>query len=88
MSAVRRLGCRPSPPTRTRTAVVRATEAERLAVVLNFGDEPATVALDGRVVSTDLLSGEDVATADPRERESGDESSTVRVEDAVVCRFD
>ena len=56
--------------------------------MLNFGDEPATVALDGRVVPTDLLSGEDVATADPRDRESGDESSTVRVEDAVVCRFD
>jgi len=69
------------------TAHIRATEADRPAVVLDFGDEPATVALDERVVPTDPLSGEDVTTADPRERESGGESSTVRVEDAVVRRF-
>ncbi|MFC6826580.1 alpha-amylase family glycosyl hydrolase [Halopelagius fulvigenes] len=48
---------------------------DRLVVVLNFGGDAATVSLDRPVASSDLVSGDEVAT------EGG-----IRVEDAVVLR--
>jgi len=54
-------------------AYERASDDERLVVVLNFGDEPATVAPAVAVDGTDLLSETDVADGD-----------SLRVADAVV----
>lgn len=54
-------------------AYERADGAERLVVVLNFGAEPAAVAVEWPVGETDLLSGERVASEDG-----------LRVEDVVV----
>jgi len=56
-------------------AYERASDDERLVVVLNFGDEPATVAPAVAVDGTDLLSETDVADGD-----------SLRVADAVVLR--
>jgi len=54
-------------------AYERADGSERLIVVLNFGAEPATVAVEAPVGETDLLSGERVAAEE-----------RLRVDDVVV----
>lgn len=53
--------------------VVAFGRAERVVVVLNFGTEPATVALDHSVDCVDLFTGDEVSTPEG-----------VRVRDAVV----
>ncbi|MFC7068546.1 alpha-amylase family glycosyl hydrolase [Halobaculum lipolyticum] len=83
-------GARGTGGARAVTAYVREDGADRLAVVLNFGDEEAAVSLAEAVDPTDLLTGVDVSVADP-ERPEGDvdavAADTVRVRDAVVCRI-
>ncbi|GAA0204375.1 alpha-amylase family glycosyl hydrolase [Halobaculum roseum] len=80
------------------TAYVRESDDERLAVVLNFGAESATVDLAEPVEPTDLLGGDDVSADaaggdvidggkdDTREGDT-DGAYAVRVDDAVVCRL-
>ncbi|TYL40570.1 alpha-amylase [Natronococcus pandeyae] len=62
-------------------AFARETEDERVAVALNFGEEPAQVELDCTLEPTDLVTGDDL------EAESGEGSTTLAVEDVVVARI-
>ncbi|WP_276270742.1 alpha-amylase family glycosyl hydrolase [Haloarcula litorea] len=82
-SALRARGVGPLDPTVVSgdddrvVAYTRSDGDETLAVVLNFGSEPATVALDAAVDGEDLLSGAAAAAADG-----------LRVADAVVTRVE
>jgi len=58
-------------------AYARASEADAAVVALNFGDEPATVALPTETGETDLVSGE-------RRGQAGDGNTTVTVDSVSV----
>jgi glycosidase len=65
-------------------AFARDNGDQRLLVVLNFGEIPATVSLPTAVGDTDLRTGQPLRKRhDPREEEDG---NYVVVDDMVVCR--
>ena len=84
------------------TAYARESGDDRLAVVLNFGAGEVTVTLEEPIDPTDLLTGRDVGAmgdvsaegdsaaervTDAEKESDADRTRTVRVDDAVVCRF-